>query len=90
MIFNSKNASEKYALLVADNVSFDNTTDYIYPLIEKALLKIKDNQDKSIHEKNLKELIPVAAKRFLSNPDNIRKEVKFSVYFTWYINKEIN
>lgn len=87
MEFEPKTASEEYDLLIGDNSSFDETARYLFPLIEQALSKIKDKEIKILHEKNLKKIIPIAARRFLEGHKN-EKDIKFSVYFTWYIHQE--
>jgi len=88
-MFKPKNTKEEYALLTGDDEYLSKTTEYLLPLIDQALPRIQDESARTLHRKNLRVAIPIAAKRFLENPDNIRKEIKFSIYFTWYIHQEL-
>lgn len=88
-MFKPKNTKEEYALLVGDDKNFSKTTEYLLPLINQALLRIRKEDARKSHQENLIKIIPLAIERFLENSDNIRKEIKFSTYFTWYIHEEL-
>lgn len=88
-MFKPKNTKEEYALLVGDDKEFSKTTEYLLPLIDQALLSIRDEAARKFHRDNLIQMVRIATQRFLENPDNIRKEIKFSTYFTWYIHEEL-
>src|ERR1700730_289707 len=77
-------------LLQHDTPQFDQTKQYLTPLITDALTRF------ALSETGLRELrdalladVSIAAHRFLSDPQNLTGEYTFSVYFTWYIKKRI-
>lgn len=87
--FRPMDASDELRLLAQDDASFSRTHLYLQPLIDRALTRI--NVDSNKHSQLRAEIlsrVPLAATRFLSNPQkNIG--ISFAVYFTWYIHDAI-
>ncbi len=91
MEFQQKTPQQEYKLIQNDTFDFFETKKYLEPLIIKALNHFK--LTKIIQRKLMIEIlsdVPIAIKKFLTNKENMRKRIKFSVYFTWYIAQRIN
>lgn len=84
-MFQQQSFHAEYALLV-QNDDHRELRKYLSPLIQSALDKQKYDQ-KTLDQKQqcIYNAIPVAVERYLSNKNNIEKQILFSTYFTWYI-----
>jgi len=91
MGFKQKSITEENKLIQNDTFDFFETKKYLEPLITNAIKHFK--LEKIIQKKLIMEIlsdVPIAVKKFLSNKDNVKKRIKFSLYFTWYIAQRIN
>ena len=91
MGFKQKSITEENKLIQNDTFDFFETKKYLEPLIVNAIKHFK--LERIIQKKLIMEIlsdVPIAVKKFLSNKDNVKKRIKFSLYFTWYIAQRIN
>ena len=92
MEFKQKPPKDEYELMQNDSFDFLATKKYLKPLILNSMSHFQLSQ--AAQKKLLAEItsdVPIAAKNFLANKNsNIKKRIKFSVYFTWYIAQRIN
>jgi len=91
MKFNQKSITEEYKLIQNDTFDFFETKKYLEPLIINAIKHFK--LEKIVQKKLIIEILsdmPIAVKKFLTNKENMKKNIKFSLYFTWYIAQRIN
>jgi hypothetical protein len=91
MKFRQKTPQQEYKLIQNDTFDFFETKKYLESLITKSLNHFK--LTKIIQRKLMIEIlsdVSIAIKKFLTNKENMRKRIKFSLYFTWYISQRIN
>lgn len=89
--FQPMNRQEELRLLRTDDRWFSHTTDYLEPLIAGALAHfVFSRRDYQALYEDLISSVPLAARRFLRNPKNLRASYKFSTYFSWYISQGID
>jgi len=87
-LFKALSIEEEHEILHADDAKFSGMQKYIESYILQALSHFDaDEGEKSIALKNLIDIIPVAAKRFVENRST--EDMKFSTYFGWYISEEV-
>jgi len=91
MEFKQKSPQNEYNLIQNDSFDFFETKKYLEPLILKSIshFRLPKITQKKLFMEILSD-VPIAIKKFLSNKNNIKKRIKFSVYFTWYIAQRIN
>lgn len=88
-----KTAQEEFEMIISDKGDFQEMQQYLDPVIRKAIQKKKfgfsDETKERLYNEIVKD-IPIATNRFVANKKQIDENIKFSVYFTWYIAQRIN
>ena len=88
--FIPKTIKEDHEIISNDDPLFMQTKEYLKPLIWTAINTFElpeETQTKLFWE--LVNDVPIAAQRFLEH-NGLKKDYKFSTYFSWYIGQRIN
>src|SRR5690349_6940521 len=89
--FNPQRREEELAILRSDTPDFQQAQAYLAPLIEDALsLFLFCETDYCSLREEVRSMVPIAARRFLQNPENVTAGYTFSTYFTWYLSQAID
>ncbi len=89
--FIPKSREEEILILQKDTENFDNTAEYLKPLIKTALslFDMENNVYEMLYGKLLQD-VKLAAKMFLGHDDSMSASYGFYLYYSWYISSEID
>ncbi|MCX6735572.1 MAG: hypothetical protein NTZ13_00640 [Candidatus Parcubacteria bacterium] len=89
--FIPKLREEEILTLQKDTEDFDNTVEYLKPLIKIALSLFEmENDVYEILYSKLLEDVKLAAKMFLGHEESMNASYGFYLYYSWYISSEID
>lgn len=81
---------KELALLRVDSPDFGTAIQYIAPLIDSVLTKLKVPPKRAVEVRAaLLTDVPVAARRYLDRVQSRKTSYRFSTYFTWYIKRRL-
>lgn len=84
--FHTVSAAEERRMLLDDDARYHQTRRYLHPLVQRAVAGfVPPGRQRDESVTSLLDQIPVAAQRYLAREG--RADIRFSVYFTWYIHE---